>query len=98
MAYSKQTWTDGDTTKPVSAARMQHIEDGLDAVANGGSMPVVTSSVTRDAAGRVSAFTDASGSYTVAYDASTGLASSVSNGVVTRTISRDASGLVTGVA
>lgn len=35
MSYSKQTWTDGDATKPVSAARMQHIEDGLDAVANG---------------------------------------------------------------
>lgn len=41
MTYTKQTWSDGDTTKPVSAARMQHIEDGLDAVANGGSIASV---------------------------------------------------------
>lgn len=37
MSYTEQTWADGDPTKPVSAARLQHIEDGLAAVANGGS-------------------------------------------------------------
>lgn len=30
MPYSKQTWADNDTTKPVSANRMNHIEDGVE--------------------------------------------------------------------
>jgi hypothetical protein len=29
MTYSKQTWVDNDTTKPVSAARLNHIEAGI---------------------------------------------------------------------
>ena len=29
MAYEKQTWVDGDKTKPLSAARLNHIEDGI---------------------------------------------------------------------
>lgn len=31
MAYTKQTWADDDPTKPLSAARMAHIEDGIEA-------------------------------------------------------------------
>lgn len=30
--YTEQSWADGDATKPLSAARMTHIEDGLAAV------------------------------------------------------------------
>lgn len=41
MAYSVQTWADNDPRYPVSAARMQHIESGIDAVANGGSLTYV---------------------------------------------------------
>lgn len=29
MAYKKQTWVDGDKAKPLSAARLNHIEDGI---------------------------------------------------------------------
>lgn len=65
---------------------------------NGGSMPAVTSAVTRDTFGRVTAFTDDGGSYTLTYDSLTGLLKTVSNGTVTRTISRDSFGRVTGVA
>lgn len=45
MAYTKQVWADDDVTKPVSAARMDHIEDGilnahaLIAAGGGGSNP-----------------------------------------------------------
>lgn len=40
MAYSKQTWADNDTERPLSAARMNYIEDGIEAahnLAGGGS-------------------------------------------------------------
>ena len=30
MAYTPQTWTDGDAATPVNATRMTHIEDGID--------------------------------------------------------------------
>src|SRR3954447_5068244 len=33
MAYTKQTWADSDPSKPVSAARMGHVEDGIEATA-----------------------------------------------------------------
>lgn len=36
MAYSKQSWADGDPSKPLSAARMNHIEDGIEAAALSG--------------------------------------------------------------
>lgn len=36
MAYVKQTWVDGDPTKPLSAARLNHIEDGIEAAGTGG--------------------------------------------------------------
>lgn len=29
MAYTKQTWTNGDTDTPLSAPRLLHIEDGV---------------------------------------------------------------------
>lgn len=29
MAYTKQSWVDGDGTRPLSAARLTHIEDGI---------------------------------------------------------------------
>lgn len=45
MSYSVQTWSDNDATKPVSAARMNYIEAGIAAVANGGSLPVKGSRV-----------------------------------------------------
>jgi hypothetical protein len=32
MAYTKQVWVDNDTSKPVSAARLSHIEDGIAAL------------------------------------------------------------------
>jgi hypothetical protein len=41
MAYTGQTWVDNDPSKPLSAARMQHIEDGLTAAANSGSTTVL---------------------------------------------------------
>lgn len=31
MAYTKQTWVDNDATKPLSAARMNYIENGIEA-------------------------------------------------------------------
>jgi hypothetical protein len=31
MAYTKQDWVNGDATKPVSATRLNHIEDGIEA-------------------------------------------------------------------
>lgn len=31
MAYTKQTWNDNDPTTPVSAARLAHLEDGIQA-------------------------------------------------------------------
>lgn len=31
MAYSKQTWNNGDSGTPLSAARLSHIEDGIHA-------------------------------------------------------------------
>lgn len=37
MAYIQQTWVDNDRTYPVSAARMNHIEDGI-AAANVGAL------------------------------------------------------------
>jgi hypothetical protein len=30
MAYTKQTWTDGDAATPVNASRLGHIETGVD--------------------------------------------------------------------
>jgi len=33
--YSKQTWVDGDTSKPLDAARLGHIESGVKAAADG---------------------------------------------------------------
>lgn len=45
MAYTKQQWQNGNTSAPygpINGARLQHIEDGLDAVANGGALPAVT--------------------------------------------------------
>lgn len=37
MAYTKQTWTNGSGGgTPISAARLQHIEDGLETAASGG--------------------------------------------------------------
>lgn len=41
MTYTKQQWQNGITSAPygpINAARLQHIEDGLEAVANGGSI------------------------------------------------------------
>lgn len=39
MAYTKQTWTAGSGGgTPLSAGRFQHIEDGLEAVANGANL------------------------------------------------------------
>ena len=35
MAYEKQTWVDGDKTKPLSAARLNHIEDGIASIPAG---------------------------------------------------------------
>lgn len=35
MAYEKQTWVDGDTTTPLSAARLTHIEDGIASIPAG---------------------------------------------------------------
>lgn len=35
MAYEKQTWVDGDKTKPLSAARLTHIEDGIASIPAG---------------------------------------------------------------
>lgn len=32
MTYDKQTWTDNDPATPVSAARLTHIEDGIDLI------------------------------------------------------------------
>lgn len=29
MAYQKQEWVNGDTSKPVNATRLNHIEDGI---------------------------------------------------------------------
>lgn len=29
MAYEKQTWNNGDATTPLSAERLNHIEDGI---------------------------------------------------------------------
>ena len=40
MTYTKQQWQDGSTSSPygpISAARLQHIETGLDTITNGGS-------------------------------------------------------------
>ena len=34
MAYEPQTWVDDDPLYPASAARLSHIEDGLDAAAD----------------------------------------------------------------
>jgi hypothetical protein len=34
MAYSKQTWQDENPAYPVSADRMAHIENGIEAAAN----------------------------------------------------------------
>lgn len=62
------------------------------------ALPDVVTSITRDTNNRVTAWTDASGSYTATYSATTGLAATVSNGTTTRTISRDSFGRVTGVA
>lgn len=36
MAYTKQSWADDDPAKPLSAARMNHIEDGIEAAALSG--------------------------------------------------------------
>lgn len=36
MAYEKQTWNDGDTSTPLSAERLNHIEDGIAAKAEKG--------------------------------------------------------------
>lgn len=33
MAYTKQTWTNGDSSTPLSAERLNHIEDGIAAAA-----------------------------------------------------------------
>lgn len=32
MTYDKQTWTDNDPTTPLSAARLSHMEDGIDLI------------------------------------------------------------------
>jgi hypothetical protein len=37
VVYDRQTWADDDLTRPVSAARMTHIEDGIYAASLGGS-------------------------------------------------------------
>lgn len=45
MAYTKQDWVNGDATKPVSATRLNHIEDGIEAaheLAEGGSVDLAT--------------------------------------------------------
>ena len=34
MGYTRQTWQDNDPLYPVSAARMTHIEDGLEQMAS----------------------------------------------------------------
>jgi len=31
MAYEKQEWRDGDPSTPLSAARLNHMEDGIEA-------------------------------------------------------------------
>ena len=43
MTYTEQQWQDGNTSAPygpISAARLQHIEDGLASIANAGLLPV----------------------------------------------------------
>lgn len=43
MVYVKQQWATGRTDPPygpINGERLQHIEDGLEAIANGGSVPV----------------------------------------------------------
>lgn len=34
MAYTKQTWVDNNNAFPVSAARLNHMEDGIFAASN----------------------------------------------------------------
>lgn len=51
MSYTAQTWADNDATKPVSAARMNYIEAGIAAVANGGSQPVLAPAPSGDTTG-----------------------------------------------
>jgi hypothetical protein len=44
MAYVKQTWVDGQAGgTPVSAARLNHMEDGIEAASTGGGAGTVTS-------------------------------------------------------
>jgi len=45
MAYSKQTWNNNDSNTPLSATRLNHIEDGIAGVDNGlSSLSVVATS------------------------------------------------------
>ena len=39
MAYVKQTWANGDT---VTAAKLNHMEDGIEAASSGGGNPQIT--------------------------------------------------------
>src|SRR4051794_17583944 len=34
MAYSKQSWVNNDSGTPISATRLNHVEDGIEAVHN----------------------------------------------------------------
>jgi hypothetical protein len=48
--YTSQTWADGDATKPLSAARMTHIEDGIAAVDTAAIAAAATAQATAIAA------------------------------------------------
>lgn len=97
MSYVKQVWADNDPAKPVSAARMNYIETGLDAVANGGSVPLVTSTLTRNGFGEIASYVQNGVTVTATRNAF-GVIQTVSDGTTTRTVTRDGFGQITGVS
>lgn len=46
MAYSPQTWNNDDPATPLSAERLTHIEDGIEAADTAATAPVTWASVT----------------------------------------------------
>lgn len=89
MTYTKQTWVNGRAGgTPLSAARLNHIEDGVEAVATAaddlGGRVTTTSSQVTTLSGRVAALEGAPAGVTQEYVDAIGVSAPVNNTVVRR--------------